>query len=126
MLLKIVFIAVGGGIGSVLRFLLAEGVQKVTGGIFPWGILAVNAAGCFAIGLLSFLLTGPWLVREEHRMLIIVGLLGGMTTFSTFAFQTVELGRDGDWGMAFGNFILSNGVGFLAVLLGLRLAEEMY
>ncbi len=49
---KLLFIGLGGGVGSILRFLLEQAVQKLTGGIFPWGILFVNLVGCFFIGLL--------------------------------------------------------------------------
>ena len=99
-MLKVVFIGIGGGVGSILRFLVAEGVQKLTGGVFPWGILAVNLIGCFAIGLLGSLLTGPWLVDEKYQAFILVGLLGGLTTFSSYAFQTIDLARGDDFVIA--------------------------
>ncbi len=125
-MIKLLFIGIGGGVGSILRFLIAEGVQKLTGGIFPWGILVVNLVGCFAIGFLASLLTGPWLIDEKYQALIMVGILGGLTTFSTYAFQTVDLTRGDDFFFALGNFLLSNLLGFIAVWLGLRLAQEMY
>ncbi|MCA9444180.1 MAG: fluoride efflux transporter CrcB, partial [Candidatus Omnitrophica bacterium] len=114
------------GVGSILRFLVAEGVQKLTGGVFPWGILAVNLIGCFAIGLLGSLLTGPWLVDEKYQAFILVGLLGGLTTFSSYAFQTIDLARGDDFVIALCNFLMSNFLGFVAVWIGLRLAQEMY
>ena len=125
-MLKVVFIGIGGGLGSILRFLVAKKVKKLTGGVFPWGILAVNLIGCFAIGLLGSLLTGPWLVDEKYQAFILVGLLGGLTTFSSYAFQTIDLARGDDFVIALCNFLMSNFLGFVAVWIGLRLAQEMY
>lgn len=125
-MIQILMIALGGAVGSVLRFLLSEGIQKLTGGIFPWGILVVNLIGCFTIGLLASLFAGPWLVDEKYQMLITVGILGGLTTFSTYAFQTVNMARGEDFIFALCNFLMSNLLGFVAVWLGLRLAQEMY
>jgi len=125
-MLKILFIGLGGAIGSILRFLVAEGVQLLAGGIFPWGILVVNLIGCFAIGLLGSLFAGPWLIDEKYQVFVLVGLLGGLTTFSTYAFQTVNLARGEDFIFALCNFLMSNFLGFVAVWMGLRLAQEMY
>ena len=65
-MLNIVFIGLGGAIGAILRFLLAEGVQLLTGGIFPWGILVVNLIGCFAIGLLGSLFAARRFIKKVH------------------------------------------------------------
>ena len=119
---KLVFIAVGGGVGAVARYVVAGWGQGLTAGAFPLGTLLVNVVGCLVIGWLASVLQGPVLVREEVRMALLVGLLGGFTTFSTFGFETGGLLSDGEWGLAAWNLGLSNGLGLAAVFAGVRLA----
>ena len=122
--LTLIFLA--GGTGSLLRYLVGGWVQKLSGGTFPIGTLTVNVVGCVAIGFLAALFTGPVLVREEYRLAILVGLLGGFTTFSTFGYETVSLGGESQWGMAALNLFLSNGLGLAAAWLGARAAVGLY
>lgn len=84
---RLALIFLGSGVGSVLRYLLAGSVHRYAKGSFPLGTLAVNLLGCALIGLLAGLFTGPWLIREDYRIAILVGALGGFTTFSIFAFE---------------------------------------
>ena len=121
---KLLLIAAGGGAGALLRYLVAGWGQKLTPGVFPLGTLLVNLTGCLAIGFLATVFTGPLLVREEYRVAILVGLLGGFTTFSTFGYETLSLVEDREWGPAALNVLLSNGLGLLAVLVGARLAAR--
>jgi CrcB protein len=88
-LLALVF--VGGGIGSVLRYALATGVQRAAPGPFPLGTFAVNLAGCFAIGLVGALGLERAAISPEARVFLMVGILGGFTTFSSFAWETLGL-----------------------------------
>ncbi len=92
-MLKWVLIAVGGAFGSVLRYALQGGVQRLTGGAFPTGTLAVNVLGCFVLGALAGYFSGPQLVREEYRIGLTIGVLGGFTTFSTFGLGVVQSDR---------------------------------
>jgi len=119
---KLLFIAGGGALGSVLRYLAAGWGQRLTPGVFPLGTLLVNLTGCLAIGYLGTLFAGPALVREEYRLALLVGFLGGFTTFSTFGYESYSLLTDREWGLAGGNLILSNVLGLAAVWLGHRLA----
>jgi CrcB protein len=119
---KLLLIAFAGGAGSLLRFLAAGWGQRLTAGTFPVGTLVVNVTGCLLIGLLGGLFAGPALVREEVRLTLMVGFLGGFTTFSTFGFETVGLLADGDWGLAIANVLISNVAGLVAVWLGYRAA----
>jgi CrcB protein len=89
----------------------------------PVGTLAVNVLGCFFIGVLANVLTESALVRPEYRMAILVGFLGGFTTFSTYAWETLSVGQGGFIGAALLNILLSNGLGLLAVWLGWRLSH---
>jgi CrcB protein len=119
---KLLFIAGGGALGSVLRYLVAGWGQRLTPGVFPLGTLLVNVTGCLLIGYLGTLFAGPAVVREEYRLALLIGLLGGFTTFSTFGYETWALLSDREWGLAGANVLLSNVLGLSAVWLGHRLA----
>lgn len=124
MITKLMFVALGGGVGSVLRYLMAGWAQNASNALFPIGTLLVNVLGCLAIGVLAGVFAGPVLIREEYRIALLVGLVGGFTTFSTFGFETVSLLSDGQAGRAVLNVVLSNGLGLVAVWLGYRLAQR--
>ncbi|MCC7475456.1 MAG: fluoride efflux transporter CrcB [Pirellulales bacterium] len=117
---KILFIAGGGALGSLLRYALHGWVQRSSGsGTFPIGTLAVNVLGCFLIGLITAFVTRPSaLIAEEYRLGLTVGLLGGFTTFSAFGLETFILGTTQKLGYALLNIVLSCGLGLLAVWLG--------
>jgi CrcB protein len=82
---------VGGGIGSACRYALTLALHKSLPGPFPVGTFSVNLAGCFAIGLLGALGLERAAIPPEARTFLIVGVLGGFTTFSSFAWETLEL-----------------------------------
>ena len=119
---KLLFIALGGGLGAVLRYAVSSGAQRITEGTFPVGTLAVNVLGCLGIGLLGTLFTGPILVREEVRFAVLVGFLGGFTTFSTFGYETFALLADGEWWRAVANITVQNALGLVAIFCGYRVA----
>jgi fluoride exporter len=119
---KLTLLAIGGAAGSVLRYLVGGWMQRLGDGAFPVGTLTVNVLGCFAIAVLNVALLGPLFVREEYRIAILVGLLGGFTTFSTFGWETLTLANDGQWMYAVSNFLLNNVLGLAAALIGYRLA----
>jgi CrcB protein len=126
MRLKLTLIALGGGVGAALRYLVTGWSQRLVPGTFPVGTLAVNVAGCFAIGLLNFVLLGPVLVREEVRLALVTGVLGGFTTFSSYGWETLALTNEGAWLAAGANVALNNGLGFLAAWVAYRLAELLF
>jgi fluoride exporter len=123
----LLLIALGGAIGSVARFLLSLWVQPVRPGLplthFPVGTLVVNVTGCLAIGVLHALFYGsPHAANErpELRAFLIVGVLGGYTTFSSFGRETLNLIGDNQLGAAAAYVLLSNALGLIAVWLGMR------
>lgn len=101
------FVGIGGFIGAVSRYLLVGLVQGATGGAFPYGTLLVNVAGCVAIGGLSELVEARPVVTAEVRALLVIGLLGGFTTFSAFGNETLNLLRHSGFGPAAAN-VLAN------------------
>lgn len=87
----LVLVFVGGGIGSVCRYAMATALQRTFPGAFPVGTFAVNLLGCFAIGLVGALGLERAAISPEARTFIMVGILGGFTTFSSFAWESLGL-----------------------------------
>jgi CrcB protein len=100
--------------------------QRFANGSFPLGTLVVNLSGCVLIGFLTALFTGPLLIREEYRVGLTIGILGGYTTFSTFGLETFALANAGQFWFAVLNVALSCGLGFVAVWFGYRAAEYWF
>ncbi len=126
MFVKLSLIAVGGALGTVLRYGLHEGAAAVLGRSFGYGILAANVAGCFALGFLGTAVGERLLeLRDEHHLALTVGFLGGLTTFSTFAFDTMRHAQDGRWGAAVANIALNVVLGLVAALAGYVLAMRV-
>ncbi|MDE8346918.1 MAG: fluoride efflux transporter CrcB [Acidocella sp.] len=92
------WVALGGALGSVLRFWLATTIALAVGSAFPWGTLLINVLGSFVISFFG-MLTGSvprFAVSNDIRVFVTVGICGGFTTFSSFSLQTVELARTGE------------------------------
>jgi CrcB protein len=96
MIRNILLVGLGGGVGSIGRYLLQKWVYTLYPHPFPWGTFLVNVVGCFLIGLFYAISEKSSLLNFEWRLLLTVGLCGGFTTFSTFAFENVVLLRSGD------------------------------
>ena len=123
---RLLLIFFGGGAGSILRYLLQGGLHRLAGESFPWGTTVVNISGCFLIGLLGGLFFGPRPIPEDYRVAILIGVLGGYTTFSTFAWETMQLSDDREFLYASLNVVLSIAVGLAAVWLGKQLVLVIY
>ena len=98
----ILAIGLGGALGAVSRHFLAAWISRLTGHGFPWGIMTVNILGSFLMGLLITYLSHHFNTTPELRAFIVVGLLGGFTTFSTFSLETVLLIERGQMAEAAG------------------------
>ena len=112
-------VALGGALGAVARYGLSGWVQHFSGGIFPYGTLAVNVLGSFIIGLVLQMTTGRFVWSLEARLLLTAGFCGGLTTFSTFSYETLALLEDQQWLAAGGNSLLNVLVCLAATWLGL-------
>ncbi|HEV7746468.1 MAG TPA: fluoride efflux transporter CrcB [Pyrinomonadaceae bacterium] len=122
---KLFLIGLAGFVGTVGRYGLSVVVAKRYGETFPLGTLAVNLIGCFLVGLLFHLMQERFLVNQNLRTIILVGLLGGFTTFSSFGLQTFTLLQDGEFGFAALNLGVSNVLGLLLVWAGYTLARVL-
>lgn len=121
---QIIAVAIGGMIGSVLRFLSSHYLAMWFGTTFPWGTLFVNVAGSALLGFVAALALGkPGGIDPVVRLLLTAGLAGGFTTFSTFAYETIYLFQKGDVQLAIANLAGNMVLGVFACILGMILAR---
>lgn len=122
---KVLVVMLGCAFGGAFRFLITSYVNKL--GHFPYGTLSVNLIGCFFIGIISTILTEYCKGASPYiSLLLTVGFLGGLTTFSSFGNETVLLLRTGDITAAFLNVALNTLGGLLAVWLGIIAVKFFY
>jgi CrcB protein len=122
--MKYCLILVAGGIGSLARYLTASVVTARWGAKFPWGTLVVNVTGCFLIGLIVTLLTERFQPHPNWRLTLVVGFLGGYTTFSSFEWETFAVVREGGYWIGLANVVGSVVLGYLAVWTGVLLGRR--
>lgn len=115
---KYVIIAVGGAIGSMLRYWVGAYVSGRMGARFPYGTFVINITACFLIGLVMTVLAEKTQWSPNWRYLIPIGFLGGYSTFSSFEYETFRVFQSNELLVAGLNITLSVGIGFLAVWLG--------
>jgi len=121
------WIAVGSALGGVGRFWCSGVAARFMGETFPWGTIIVNVVGCFIIGFFATI-TGPdgrVFADTLTRQFVMIGILGGYTTFSSFSIQTLNLVQDGEWWLAGANIALSVVACLVAVWLGFVLAASI-
>ena len=131
--MKILLIACGGGIGSVLRYGLASFAQRHTvsittrwfGSALPVGTWAVNLVGCLVTGVLAALFVRHLIPHEQYRLALTVGILGGFTTFSAFGLDTFAMLQRGHWGLALLNVAVSCGAGIAVLALAFYATERL-
>ncbi len=115
----------GGALGAILRYGISSGVYSWFGRAFPWGTLVVNILGSLLIGLLSILLVEKFELPHEVRLMLVVGVLGALTTFSTFSWDTLDLMQQGLMTRAFLNVLVNVVVCLSAAWLGAMWARSM-
>jgi CrcB protein len=115
--LKFLYIALGGGIGAVIRYVVSTFIHNIYGKVFPLGTLIVNITGCFVIGFLTCFFE-KISIGNNMRLFIFIGVLGGYTTFSTFGLESFNLMKNAEIKYSIENIILSNVLGIGFVYLG--------
>ena len=123
-MLQLTGIALGGALGSVLRFLLSTRIYQWLGRDFPYGTLSVNVLGCLLMGFL-FVFMADRLLSPEWRATVLVGFLGGFTTFSSFSMETMLLIEQSAYVKALLNMLLSVGLCLIATWLGMVIARQL-
>ena len=122
----LIWIALGGAIGSVLRYLLYTKIDQLHSTELPLGILTTNVVGSFLMGLLAWVFTHHLDIAHEYRAAILIGLLGGFTTFSTFSHDTLQHVMQGAYVPAMLNIVLSVVLCIIAAGAGLLLAKSLF
>lgn len=117
-------LALAGATGTLLRFVAGGAVARALGGAPYWGTLFVNVVGCLAAGVVAGLVERGGLVPPHLRVPVVAGLLGGFTTFSAFALDTLRLGTHGAWGAAAAYVLGTNVAGLAGAWIAWRIAVE--
>lgn len=121
-IINALLIGAAGAVGTLLRAGCTTLATKLLGSNFPWGTIFVNVAGSFAFGAI-FALARTRAIPAEQEAALLVGLLGGFTTYSSFAFQSAEMLSGGRPGVALAYVVATNALGLLAVWAGLRVGQ---
>jgi len=121
--MKILLVLAGGGLGALSRWGISLFAVSLFGTRFPWGTLIVNLTGCFLIGFVYSLGDRTNLVNHSVRLFFMTGYLGALTTFSTYALETVNTGRAGETMIAVANFCFNNIFGAVLIFLGIWLGR---
>ena len=122
---RLLWICLAGAAGTGARYLVGIWAADRFGTAFPYGTLIVNVIGCFLIALVAHLALNTAAFSPNLRYALTTGFIGGLTTYSSFNYETTQLLRDGAWGAASLNFGLTTVACFTAGLLGLLLAQRL-
>lgn len=122
--IRVAVLSLGGALGVNARYWLGVWMSRWANPQFPWATFTINVSGSFAIGFLTMAL-GRWLPDANVRLLVVVGFLGGYTTFSTFAYDSLTLWERGEVSLSLANLLGSVLAGFAAVALGVLVARTV-
>ena len=117
-------VMIGAAAGGLARYVIGAAIMQRFGGRFPLGTLIVNVTGCFLIGVLMTIFSDRPAVHSNWRLLLVTGVLGGYTTFSSFGWETYQAIRDGNLLGGMANIMLSVFLGLVAVWCGALLARR--
>ena len=121
MIKNLFLVLLGGGLGSISRYLLSFYLTKNNVSNFPWATFIANSLGCLIIGLLFGYIQKNNLQNETLKLLLITGFCGGFTTFSTFSLENIQFIQNQNYNLAITYTLASLFVGFLAVIIGFKL-----
>jgi CrcB protein len=124
-LTTVLLVGLGGGLGAISRYLLAVRLYGQFGVDFPWGTLGVNVLASLALGVILGLVEERDMFTPQTRTLLTTGFLGGMSTFSTFIFESWQFVRDGDPAKTFAYMALSLGISFVAFVSALNATKSL-
>jgi CrcB protein len=121
--IRFLWICLGGAIGTGARYLLSGWVARRIGTLFPYGTLAVNLVGSFLIGAVMHVSLTTSQLSPDSRVVLVIGVLGGFTTYSGFNYETLQYFRDGAWLIGFANVLVMVGGCLAAGIAGLASAR---
>lgn len=118
-------VAAGGALGALARYVLDRLIERRSFAVFPWSTFTINATGCLVIGVVIAALVDRHHTPLWLRLGLVMGVVGGYTTFSTFAQETLELLEENELGPAFAYALGSVVVGVVAVFVGMRIGQRL-
>jgi fluoride exporter len=121
--MQLIAIGLGGAIGAMARYLLGGAVHRLIPGFFPYGTFVVNLLGCVAFGAIAGLAESRFVIGPLGRAFVLIGVIGGFTTFSSFTYETFELVRSGQIWSAAINVVGQVGLGFIGLWAGFGLGR---
>ncbi|MCC6179789.1 MAG: fluoride efflux transporter CrcB [Chloroflexi bacterium] len=124
--MDVLWIGLGGFLGANVRFALGVWIAGRLGSEFPWGTLLINVTGSLLIGVILTLLTEKIVADPAWRLLLVVGFLGGYTTFSSYTMEALVLVQEGEWLGAVGYVLGSNVIGLGAAAVGMMFARAIW
>ena len=116
---RLMLVCLGGAIGSGLRYLISVVAARWLGADFPYGTLIVNVVGSFLIGLIQQIGLTTLLIPDTMRLFLTVGIMGGLTTYSSFSYETLRLVEGGAWGQAWINVLVTTALCLAVCFLGI-------
>ena len=122
---KVLWISIGAVLGANLRYWVSDWAAQRFGSSFPYGTLLINLTGSFLLGLIISMALENFMIDPRLRLLLIIGFLGSYTTFSTFAYESVTLISQGQWGAGLFNLFGSSILGALFAVLGIWLGKAL-
>jgi len=120
---RFLFICLGGALGTGLRFLISGVMARWLSPGFPYGTLTVNLVGSFIIGAVQQVGTTSLMIPDTTRLFLTVGMLGGLTTYSTFSYETVKMLEGGGWHQTWINVVVTSTLGLTLCFLGIALGR---
>jgi fluoride exporter len=120
---RALLVTLGGAIGTLLRYLTSLAAAQWFGSEFPYGTLIVNLSGAFVIGLVQQLGTEALMISDNARLFLTTGMMGGLTTYSTFSYETVRLMQSGAWSQAWANIFVTTAACLGLCLLGMEVGR---
>ncbi len=123
--MKLAWLSAAGVAGTLARYGTGVAARRLFGGEYPWGTVAVNAAGCFLIGAVWEMVEIRGWIKEPLSLAVLVGFLGAFTTFSSYAFETIQMLQQHRWGTAAGYVLLQNCLGLALVWAGIQTVHRL-
>jgi CrcB protein len=117
--MRLLLICLGGAVGTGMRYLAGGAAARWLGPELPWGTLAVNLVGSFLIGLIQQVGTSTLVLSDTTRLFLTVGIMGGLTTYSSFSYETIKLAESGAWLEASANVLATTTSCLLLCFLGI-------
>mgnify|MGYP001400662710 CR=1 FL=1 len=125
LIINALVVGVGGFFGTIMRYVITIGIQRKSAELlFPLGTMLVNMLGCFAVGLIAGLIDLKGIGSDTLRLLLVLGFLGGFTTYSAFGFETFILFREGDIFRAFLNILIHITFGLFFIWIGYSISSK--